>query len=823
MHTLLQDLRYAMRMLSKNPGFTFTAILTLALGIGANTAIFSVVNAIILKPLPYKEPQQLVKVYQAQPDPKKGMLPAIWAYPRFELLREQGRNFSAVAGYKQNPYNLTGTDNPESLPVEMVSHSYFALLDIQPILGSAFAPDEEEKPGTNFNAIISYNLWQRRFDGDPQVIGETLELDKHPFTIIGVLPPNFRGQEGTAEAWVSMMAAPTLRYKGILTNPKNYWFQVIARLQPNVTPAQVQAEMQLVSEKIEQTYRQPSQRPSAMNVVTLVALRDANVDPAIRRAFVILLVAVGLVLLIACANVANLFLARAVSRQKEFALRLALGAERGRIIRQLLTESVLLSLTGGLIGLLVALWGVDLLSNFKPSDDAQFWTMYTRTFDFFKIRVDLSVLAFNFLLTFTTGILFGLFPALQASRANLTEALKEGAGSSMMGFRPLNRPSTRSLLVVAQLALSLVLLVGAGLMVKSLLRLQSINVGFAPDQVLTMLLPSRDAKLEFYEQLLGRLESMPGVEAASIASTAPLLGYASKTVMDIQGRTEQVGVGLHCVSADYFKTLGIQIVKGRVFTEHDRKGAPRVAVINKAAAEHLFADEDPLGKRIKPHIDPQYPNAEEFIEIVGIVDDVKYGKVEEKVEPDVYLSYLQPTDVAATLVLRSRLEPAALISSIRRAARELDKNVPLTRITTMAERRAAVTSRTRFISVLLGLFAGLALLISAIGIYGVMAYSVSVRTREIGIRQALGARPIDVFGLVLKEGFVLIVAGLLVGLGAALATTRVLSSQLFEVSATDPLTFMFLALLLTGVALLACYIPARRATKVDPMVALRHE
>src|SRR5581483_3703724 len=397
MGSILQDLLFGARMMLRNGGFTAVAVLSLALGIGANTAIFSVVNAVLLRPLPYPRAERLVKVYQAAPDPTKGMLSSIWSYPRFEILREQGRSFAAVAGYKQNPYNLTGTNEAERLQVEMVSASYFPMLGVEALVGRTFTPEEERAPGANLAALLSYSLWQRRFGGDAQVLGKTLELDKHAFTIVGVLPPGFRGQDGTAEAWVTMMAAPLLRYKGILTNARNYWFQVIARLK---------------------------------DVVTLAPLQAAKVDPAIRKSFLILLAAVGLVLLIACANVANLLLARAVARREEVALRLGLGAGRLRVVRQLLVESVLLALTGGALGILVARWGITLLKNFRPSDDAQFWSSYTRTFDFFTISLDWRVLAFTFALSLVTGVLFGLLPAIQSSRAEVSEALKEGAGHS---------------------------------------------------------------------------------------------------------------------------------------------------------------------------------------------------------------------------------------------------------------------------------------------------------------------------------------------------------------------------------------------------------
>jgi putative ABC transport system permease protein len=820
---MFQDLRFGWRILRRSPVLSLVAVLSLAIGIGANTVIFSVVNALLLRPLPYRAPEQLVKVFQTQPDPAKGSLPSVWAYPRFEILRDQSQSFAAVAGFAQNTYNLTGTDAPERLQVEMVSASYFPLLGVDAVAGRTFTPEEDRVPETNLAVLLSDGLWQRRFGRDPQVIGKTIELDKHVFTMVGVLPPGFRGQNGTADAWVTMMAVPTLRYRRILANPNGYWFQVIARLKDGVSLARAQSDLPYISEQIEQKFPSPKDSPVGnAKIPALAPLQAAKVDPALKTSFLILLAAVGLVLLIACANVANLLLARVVVRQREFALRSALGAGQLRLLRQLLTESLLLALLGGVLGVLVARWGLELLKNFRPSDNAQFWSSYARAFDFFTISLDWRVLSFNFALALLTGLLFGLFPAFQSSFANVNEVLKEGGGGTALGFRKL---SARSLLVVGEVALSLVLLIGAGLMIKSLGRLQTVHLGFAPENVLTMAAPSRNAKPEFYEQLLARVQALPGIEAASLGSTAPLLGYYSKTAIDIEGRTDikQAGVGYLSVSPEYFKTLGITLRQGRAFTAQDRAGAPRVALINQAAAEKFFPGVNPIGKRLRPYIDPQYETAERSVEVVGVVADVRYGRLEEAIEPDIYVSSLQPTDAAQTLIVRTRTEPAALTAAVRREVLALDRNVPLTAIQTMTERAAEVTSRTRFIAVLLGLFAGLALLLAGIGIYGVMAYSVSARTRELGIRMALGAQTGDVLRLVLREGAALVLAGLLLGLLAAWASLRVLQSQLYDMRTTDPLTFSVVVLLLAGVALLACYLPARKAMQTDPLAALRRD
>jgi putative ABC transport system permease protein len=811
---LWQDLRFGARALLKNPGFSLIAVLTLALGIGANTAIFSVVNALLLRPLPYRQPEQLVKVFRTSPDPAKGMLPSIWSYPRFEMLRDQNQSFAEIAGFNQSPYNLTGTDAPEQLQMEMVSDGYFALLGVNTIAGRSFTAEDAGDA-----ALLGYGLWQRRFSGDTQVVGRTIELDKQSFTIVGVLPPGFRGQSGTADVWLPMLAAPKF-VRTALTHPNDHNIQVIARLKDGVTLTVAQADMQRVSAQIEQTYPSPKNSSAGNTVPVPEPLQAAKVDPTLKTSFLLLLAAVGLALLIACANVANLLLARAVARQREFALRVALGASRWRLLRQLITESLLLAVGGGALGVLLARWGVTLLMNIRPTDNTQFWTSYSHTFNFFTVNLDWRVLGFNFALALGTGLLFGVLPALQSSFINVNEALKEGAG-----FQGGRKSKVRRLLVVGEISLALVLLSGAGLMINSLLRLQAVTLGFAPENLLTMTVYSRDAKPEFYEQLRARVQALPGVEAASFSSNTPLLGRYARTVIDIEGRADvkKASVGFHSISPDYFQTLGITLLRGRVFTEQDRVGAPRVALINKAAAEKFFPLENPIGKRLRPYVTAEYQTSEIFLEVVGVVADVPYGHLEEAIGPDVYVSGLQPTDPLRMLTVRSILGAAALTAAVRREVLALDRNVPLTAIQTMQERAAEVTSRTRFIAVVLGLFAGLALLMAGIGIYGVMAYSVSARTRELGIRMALGAQGGDVTRLVLKGGLSLAGIGVGVGLLASLGFTRLMKGLLFGVGANDPLTFGAITLLLLAVAGLACWLPARRATKVDPLVALRCE
>ena len=821
MADLWQDLRHGARMLWKNPGFTAVAVLTLALGIGANTAIFSVVNALLLRPLPYKDPERLVKVFRAQPDPAKGMLPSLWSYPRFVALQAHNQSFAGVAGYTQSPYALTGTDTPERVQVEVVSASYFPLLGVSAAAGRTFEPEEGAAPGAAREAILGYGLWQRRFGGDLQAIGGTIELDKQTFTVVGVMPPDFRGQSGTADVWLPMTTA-TAFVPRILADANEYWFQVVCRLQDGVTPEQARADLGLVGERIERQY--PALKDAAA-VPALQPLQAAKVDPAIQNSFLILLAAVGLVLLIACGNVANLLLARAVSRRREFAVRSALGASRRRLARQVLTESALLALLGGLLGVIVAYAGLELLKEIRPSDNTQFWRLYTRTFDYFSLSPDWRVLGFNFALALLTGLLFGLFPALQSAFGDVNEALKAEASGVGAGLRGRRKMSARGMLVAGEIALSLVLLIGAGLLVKSLARLQAVELGFAPEGVLTMAAASRDARPQFYEELLARVQAIPGVESAGVGSTAPLLGHGARAVMDVESRPDvkRAGICLYSVSPDYFRTLGISLQTGRLFTDRDRAGASRVAVINAALAEKFFPGEEPLGKRLRPYVDTNYETAETFVEVVGVVGDARYGRLEEAIEPALYLCSLQPTDPTPILVVRTGLDPASVTAAVRREVSRLDLNVPLTSVQTMAERAGEMASRPRFIAVLLGLFAGLALLLAAVGTYGVMAYSVSARTRELGIRMALGARASDVLRLVLREGAALIAVGLAAGLAAAWASLRVLQGQLYDLDAADPTTFGLVTVLLAAVALLACYLPARRAASIEPLTALRRE
>jgi putative ABC transport system permease protein len=828
MENFLQDIRYAIRTMLRSPGFTAVAVLSLALGIGANTSIFSVINAVLLRSLPYKNPDQLAMVFIEREQPGKGKESSdVWSYPKFEALRDASQAFEQIAVVSNQNFPLTDTDSPERLNAEMVSASYFPMLGVEAVQGRTFTPEEDKTPGANPVALLSHKLWQRRYGADPNVIGQMISLNKVPLEIVGVLPESFTGQKGTTEVWVPVMMAPQLTFARRLQARFAHWTQVIARVKPGVTLAQAQGEMEAVAAKVREAIPTPPDMAAGMppESIKLVALKEAKLDPAIRESFLILFVAVGLVLLIACVNIANLLLAKSVSRRKEIAIRLALGATRGRLVRQLLTESVFLALFGGILGLLIALWGIEFLTAFKPAAGTQN-TSYIQMLDFSKAMIDSQVLAFTLLLSVVTGILFGLLPAIQASRPDVSHALKEGAGD---GGNKRSRPgrfSRRNILVVTEIALALVLLVGAGLMIKSFARLQAIRTGFDPDNLMTMRveLPryKQEAAVAFNEQLLARVAALPGVEAATVASSTPLSSNSAKTIMKVKGNEEgeMNVVGLHSVGPDYFKALRIPLMRGRAFTDTDRDKAPRVAIINETAARKFWPDGDPIGKQLWVGVGW---GEKEFGEVVGVVSDVKYGKVEEVFEPEVYLPYLQPTEPASFVIVRTANEPEQIVPALRKEIAALDKNAPIYDVMTMRQRGSEATSRTRFSALVLGIFATLALILSAVGIYGVMAYAVSGRTREIGIRMALGASHRNVLGLVMRDAVLLTAAGLALGLAGAFAATRVLASQLYGVETTDAATFAVVSLLLASVALAASYVPARRATRVDPMVALRYE
>jgi putative ABC transport system permease protein len=802
MTTLLQDVRYGVRMMRKRPGFTAVVVLTLALGMGANTAIFSVVNAVLLRPLPYRNAERLVWVAG---NVRGGTNRASVSPPDYVDYRAQNTVFEEFAASTSVPVpvNLTGAGEPERLTGSLVTANYFRAFGVAPALGRAFGPDEE-RAGPAPVAVLSDGLWRRRFGGDPSVVGKTVALDGKAVTVVGIAPPEFQYPAGV-ELWMPLdFCVPEMNIRAA------HFLRPIGLLKEGVTIEQARAETDLIARRLEEQYPESNERWS----LNLVPLQEQVVG-GVRTSLWVLLGAVGFVLLIACANVSNLMLARAAARSRELALRTALGASRWRVARQQLTENVLLSLAGGGLGLLLAAWGVDLLTALGAGDIPR-----SR-----EIGVDGRVLAFTAALSVLTGLAFGLLPALRASRPNLNEVLREaGRGTSGPG-----RGAVRAALVVSEIALALTLLVGAGLLVKSFVGLRSVNPGFDPANVLTLridLARARYAKPEqaaaFFGELQRRVAGLPGVEAAGMVSELPLSGQPNDMYFYVAGRPPQTGAAkvtadYRRVNHDYFRAMRIPLLRGRGFTEQEAAGDARVVVVNETLARNFFPDADPLGRRLVIDF-----GAREEFEIVGVAGDVRHRSL----EGDVYqMMYVPTLRVGRTnLVVRtSSSDPLSLAAAVRSEVAAVDRDQPVSAVRTMEEVVSGSVAQQRFRTLLLAAFAGVALLLAGVGIYGVISYSVTHRTHEIGVRMALGAGAADILKMVVGRGMALALAGIAVGLLAALALTRVLSSLLFGVTATDAATFAAVSLLIAAVALLACLVPARRATKVDPMVALRYE
>ncbi|HEX8653161.1 MAG TPA: ABC transporter permease [Pyrinomonadaceae bacterium] len=818
LETLWQDVQYGIRMLVKNPGFTVVSVLALALGIGANTAIFSVVNAVLLRPLPYRDPDRLVFVLRTQPPIMRGPI----SRPDFFEWQTQQKVFQEIAAYYTESYNLTGVEEAERIAGVRVTESFFSLFGIAPAHGRFFLPAEaqagDNSSGGGRVAVISYGMWQREFGADPQLVGRTISLNGEAYTVVGVAPPGF-GFPRRSEIWTPAILGEAKTERG-----SNYLL-VIGRLKDGVTVSQAQAQMNQVASVLAQQYPENDTNLS----VTISPLLDEQVR-SIRSVLLILLGAVAFVLLIACANVANLLLARATSRQKEIAVRTALGATRSRIIRQLLTESVLLALLGGILGVLLSMWGIKLLVALAPANIPRVG----------EIGLDQWVLGFTLLISVLTGIIFGLAPALQVSTTNLNEVLKEGTRGAATSSP--HRSLLRRSLVVVEIALSLVLLVSAGLLIESIRRLTDVNPGFNTQNLLTanVSFPRRKpsstsnntetAEAEqvqeasnFLKEAQNRISSLPGVQAVGAINDLPVSGQGSVNGdFNIEGRPkyrsgEAPVAEFRLITSDYFRAIGIPLLKGRNFTEADGLHAQVPIMINETLARRFFPGEDPLGKRLlvldeKPH------------EIIGVVGDARQWGLEKPPDPEVYFSYAQMAfGSGTTLVARTNVEPGSLSEGLRRAVRDVNPDAPVYSIKTMTQVLADSTAQRRFNTILMTSFAAVALLMAAIGLYGVISYSVAQRVHEIGIRMALGAQFGDVMRMVLWQGFKLALAGVISGLIVSLLLTRVMATLLYGVSATDPLTFICVSVLLTGVALLACYIPARRAAKVDPMIALRYE
>ncbi|MEY2483702.1 MAG: hypothetical protein QOK24_2230 [Verrucomicrobiota bacterium] len=803
---MMADLRYAIRMLAKSRAFTVIAILTLGLAIGANSAIFSVVDAVLLRPLPYPRSEQLVRVFGKQP--QLDLAPNSPA--NFLEWKEENQVFERIGTYVGQGFNLLGGDKPERVIGARVSADILPLLGVQSALGRFFTNDEDQD-GRGQVVILSHDFWRSRFGGDANTLRQTITLNDRPYAVIGVMPAGFAFPNTRTQVWVPIAFNAAERK----TRDTNF-IDVVARLKPGVSIEQARANMSAVARS--QAERYPKTNTGIG--VTLVSLQEHIVGD-VRPMLVVLLAAVAFVLLIACANVANLLLARAAVRQREMAIRGALGASRSRVIRLLLTESVLLAVLGGAAGLLLAFWSLDLLVSLKPANLPRLG----------EIGVNRAVFLFTLAVSVLTGLLFGVAPALQVSKLDLNEGLKE---SSRGGTDSPRRHRLRALLVVSEVALSLVLLVGAGLMIRSFSRLLAVDPGFKADHVLTAFVslpvskyPKREEQTAFFDRLLERLRNLPGVSAAGIVTDIPLYG-GSSTGFDIEGHPEAAPgtrsmTDYRLINSDYFAAMGMKLVKGRAFSRYDTEAAPGVVIINETLAARFFAGEDPIGRRLDLSGDPK-----DLREIVGVVGDVRNYGVDAEVKPEVYVPFLQSAPnylsgvvSAMTVVVRSAVEPTALGSALREQVQALDKDQPVSAIRTMEWYLADSMAQRRFNMLLLGVFAGLALVLAAVGIYGVIAYTVTQRTHEMGIRIALGARNGDILKLIFTNAMFTTAAGIVIGLGAAFGLTRLLQNLLYQVTATDPFVFASIPILLLLVAMVATYIPARRAMKVNPITALR--
>ena len=799
MDSIIKDLRHGIRSLLKQPGFTVIAILTLALGIGANTAIFSVVNAVLLRPLPFKESDRLIIAWNKGAEAAGGdRTPLAVA----ELLdwRAQTRVFESVSAFAPRTFNYVGSDGPERVVGARVTTNFFATLGVEPKLGRAFLP-EEEQPNAPSAAIISEEFWRRHFGADEQVIGKAIKLNEQSITIVGVMPASLRFPVAQAEIWTAMQISPPERW--------GPWFlQGVGRLKPGVTLQQAYAETRAMKIGL----------AGGKNFdLNLVSINDYIIGD-VRAALIALFIAVTVVLLIAAANVANLTLVRANGRAKEISIRTALGASRARIIRQLVMESLLLALVGGALGVLWAIWGVDLLRKLAPQDIPRLD----------QINVNVRVLGWTTLVSLITGLIFGLAPAWHSSRVNLNETLKEGGRGATDGT---SRKRWRHGLVIAELALAVMLMIGAGLLVKSLWHLQRVELGIDPARVLTMQLALRGQRYSESQQLRGfcsrlieQAQALPGVRTAALSDSLPPNENSGSSDFRIEGRSfkkreEPIAYFIR-VSPDYFRALGIHLRTGRYFTTADNADKPNVTIINETLRRRVFSNEDPLGKRLNLGSERE----PDWHQIVGVVDDVKYNGLADEVQPALYLAVAQAPSRDLSLIVKTDVaDPLNLVASVRSEIWKIDRELPIAQIRTLDDRLAGATAQPRFRTTLIALFAVIALLLACIGIYGVMSYAVTQRTHEIGIRVALGARTMNVLGLVLGNGATLAIAGVALGLAGAFGLTRLMTTLLFEVKPTDPMTFAIVAIVLLVVALIACYLPALRATKVDPLVALRCE
>ena len=822
-----QDARFAWRSFRRTPGFTAVALLTLAIGIGANTALFSAVYALLLKPLPFAEPDRLMKVSLISPATPQS--PADddqeWSYPKFALFRDAQTVFQDLALWDRQDATITIGGEAERSSVEYVGGRYLPLLGVLPATGRNFLPEEDRHADGPRVAILSDRYWKRRFNADPGVLGQAITVGRTPFTIVGVLPVGFTGLSGSADLLLPILSQSA----DVVGEPWLHNYSAVGRLEPGVSPAHATEVARTVGLLVSAAYPRPKVQEAAWGA-TARPLDGTRVDPAVRRSLLVLLGAVGLLLLIACANVANLFLVRAAGRRREIAVRLAVGAPRGRLVRQLLTESVLLSLAAGVASLALAWWGVKLLATVNPAEALRAQGLGgIGAVSFASIRLDLTAFLFAAAVALLTGILFGLVPALQATRPSLTRELKEGIPVSAPP-RGRGTLSSRSVLATAEIALALMLLAGSGLMLRSLARLLAIDAGFRPERVLTLGLNTppgygRDSAPAFYELILQRLAAIPGVTAAALGNCPPISDDCSSTAIAFRDRPPAAPgshpeVGIQWITPGWTEALGVPLLRGRLLTSADRLGARRAVLVNQLAAEKFWPGQEALGRPVSLGCCGLWADT---AYVVGVIGNVRHGTLEEPAEPDAYVSYYQAPQGRMVVFLRVAGDPLAVAGPARQALREVAPGAPIYDVRTLEARAGDASSQARFSAMLMALFSAMALALATLGIYGVISFGVAQRTRELGIRLALGAVRRDVVGLVVRQGLGLAVAGVLLGTAGALMTTGLLRSQLHEVEPTDPATFVATTLLIVGAALLATWLPARRAARVDPVVALKAE